>query len=140
MTTTQKLAEALRGFDRLITQREHMLGGLTDEMQAVADNARTALAEYEAGERGDGHTAGAWIVEPVTLTVSAPNPKGSHRPRVPVCYPQDTIHRAENMRRIVACVNACDGASTTDLESGNYGIVRTRHEYTKPLTTTKPES
>lgn len=38
-----RLVPALQKFDSLIRQRASMLGGLSDEMQAVADNARTAL-------------------------------------------------------------------------------------------------
>ena len=48
----------------------------------------------------------------------------------------DRATELANARRIVACVNACTGTDTSKLESGDYGIMRTRWQTPAPKLST----
>jgi len=62
------------------------------------------------------HTAGSWLVEEITLVISAENPKGPEAYRIPISYSPSGPDREANARRIVACVEACEGIATEVLE------------------------
>lgn len=127
-TTTDKLAEALR----MTIAREGDYLAMADEALAAYDAERaTPAAHTPEPWRVDAHNPGD-VNGPkgtdVALTLYAGMAPIEITGRETSLAAIERDEAEANARRIVACVNACAGTSTAALESGNYGIIRTRHE------------
>ena len=124
MNLAAQLADALRAvmqFEQRITASPH------DGGKTIAAQAREALAAYDAQQsqpvsglmsqeldRAFKHAPEPWIVEGTAGTVISADLRGKR-----------TINNAANARRIVACVNACAGIPTNELEGAHFaGAVR----------------
>lgn len=128
-TTTDKLAAALRAV--VAAADTSTPGGhweaRADAMDAAAETARAALAEYEAGKAAPApaatgeHAPEPWRFDGRTQILAADN--GDHGIIATMNRGRD-FRGPEcdaNARRIVACVNACAGIPTAALEGATFG-------------------
>ena len=111
-TTEQRLADALRCCVRdLSIAAEYTKTGNPSAFLETCQAARNALAAYDA-QQGAAPSDGAWVAEPITNVISAPPIRGrAYREPVASC------NSAEYAARIVACVNACQGMTLSEIES-----------------------
>lgn len=131
---TEQLAAALRDFETFAARRSSELGGLSDDMTRVHATACTALAAYDAAIAGtskalrDGtlagtaepHTPEPWGYSRRSEDLSAVFEAAGGTCHLSIAETCNKAHHA-NARRIVACVNACAGMSTEQLEELDNG-------------------
>lgn len=113
-TITQQLADALRAALPFVEAAERK----SDDVPAIF--CREALAAYDAQQAQPAAPAGEHTEEPWRVAEEGRYVRVYAGAFLLAEYSADNVYAVANARRIVACVNACAGMPTDEIES--YGL------------------